>query len=111
MEVGRKVTCLMNFSDDDIEAFYTGYAKLDELSDILSRFDASGHKKNLKIEIQDKTDGVVETISLKDISRALTVFECFSDYPKGNFKINVVFENEGEQLTETNFRVSLGTIE
>ena len=85
----------MNFSDDDIEAFYTGYAKLDELSDILSRFDASGHKKNLKIEVQDETDEVVETISLEDISRALTVFECLANYAEVNFKLNVVFENEG----------------
>ena len=99
MEVGRKVICPLKFSDDDINAFYTGYAKLDELSDALSGFDASGCKNNIKIEgieVQDETGEVVETISLKDISRALTVFECLANYAKVNFKLNVVFENKGE---------------
>ena len=96
MEVGRKVFCPLNFSDDDINAFYTGYAKLDELSDALSGFDASGHKNNIRIEVQDETGEVVETISLKDISRALTVFECLANYAAVNFKLNVVFENKGE---------------
>ena len=97
MEVGRKVFCPLNFSDDDINAFYTGYAKLDELRDILSRFDASGYKNNLiKIEVQDETGEVAETISLEDISRTLTVFECLANYAEVNFKLNVVFENEGK---------------
>ena len=96
MEVSRKVFCPLNFSEDDINAFYTGYAKLDELRDALSRLDASGYKYNLKIEVQDETDVVVETISLEDISRALTVFECLANYAEVNFKLNVVFENEGK---------------
>lgn len=96
MEVGRKVFCPLNFSADDINAFHTGWVKLDELSDALSGFAASGYKNNIKIEVQDETGEVVETIGLEDISRTLTVFECLANYAEVNFKLNVVFENEGK---------------
>ena len=102
MEVGRKGFCPLNFSDDDISAFYTGYVKLDELSDVLCGFGACGDKHNIKIEVQDETGEVVETISLEDISRALTVFECLANYAAVNFKLNVVFENEGNEVEEEN---------